>query len=110
MTPMRKLLTGRARITAAVDAALAGRHQGPVRQIPEELELDGYLVKEGIRNPEVRNHGNGWSIYVSDPEGSPTELYTASPFYVSRPFREPLDRTPSRRSRCGQSLHDNAAG
>jgi catechol 2,3-dioxygenase len=40
---------------------------------------------------EARDHGNSWSIYFLDPEGNRLELYTATPWYVSQPWREPLD-------------------
>jgi catechol 2,3-dioxygenase len=44
---------------------------------------------------EARNHGNSWSIYFLDPEGNRLELYTATPWYVRQPRREPLDLTQS---------------
>ena len=45
----------------------------------------------GARAMEARNHGNSWSIYFLDPEGNRLELYTATPWYVSQPWRESLD-------------------
>ena len=40
---------------------------------------------------EARNHGNSWSIYFDDPEGNRLEIYTATPWYVSQPWRVALD-------------------
>ncbi|MGE0799556.1 MAG: VOC family protein [Lautropia sp.] len=40
---------------------------------------------------EARNHGNSWSIYLRDPEGNVIEIYAPTPWYVSQPFRAPLD-------------------
>jgi pimeloyl-ACP methyl ester carboxylesterase/catechol 2,3-dioxygenase-like lactoylglutathione lyase family enzyme len=45
----------------------------------------------GATGMEGRNHGNSWSIYFRDPEGNRLELYTATPWYVSQPWRVPLD-------------------
>ncbi|WP_457824679.1 VOC family protein, partial [Staphylococcus aureus] len=45
----------------------------------------------GARDMEGRNHGNSWSIYFKDPEGNILELYTATPWYVSQPWRVALD-------------------
>ncbi len=45
----------------------------------------------GATGLEARNHGNSWSIYLLDPEGNRLELYTTTPWYVSQPWRVPLD-------------------
>jgi catechol 2,3-dioxygenase len=45
----------------------------------------------GATGMEGRNHGNSWSIYFCDPDGNRLELYTATPWYVSQPWRVPLD-------------------
>lgn len=37
------------------------------------------------------DHGNAWSMYFTDPEGNPIELYVDTPFYTAQPCREPLD-------------------
>jgi catechol-2,3-dioxygenase len=50
-----------------------------------------WLVNERVSNLEVRNHGNAWSVYFSDPEGNRMEVYCPTPWYVSQPFGEPLD-------------------
>jgi len=49
----------------------------------------------GATEVDARNHGNSWSIYVHDPEGNRLELYTTTPWYVSQPWREPLDLSES---------------
>jgi catechol-2,3-dioxygenase len=45
----------------------------------------------GSANMEGRNHGNSWSLYCEDPEGNRLEIYTATPWYVSQPWRVALD-------------------
>ena len=45
----------------------------------------------GATAMDMRNHGNSWSIYFLDPEANRLELYTTTPWYVSQPWREPLD-------------------
>lgn len=52
-----------------------------------------WLLKQGVKKLDPRNHGNAWSIYFSDPEDNRVELYTSSPWHVSQPFGEPLDLT-----------------
>jgi catechol 2,3-dioxygenase len=49
----------------------------------------------GATAMEGRDHGNSWSIYFEDPEGNRVEIYTATPWYVSQPWREPLDLSES---------------
>ena len=70
----------------------------PVNQISLRLDsldtLRGYrqaLLKEGIAEQRVTDHGNAWSIYFKDPEGNPVELYVDSPFYTPQPCGEPFD-------------------
>jgi catechol-2,3-dioxygenase len=45
----------------------------------------------GATAMEGRNHGNSWSIYFEDPEHNRAEIYTATPWYVSQPWRVALD-------------------
>ena len=70
----------------------------PVNQISYRLNsldtLKGYrraLIKEGITEHRVTDHGNAWALYFKDPEGNPVELYVNSPFYTPQPCGEPLD-------------------
>ncbi len=47
-------------------------------RVPGLEELRQYypwLVKEGVKKLDPRNHGNAWSIYFADPEGNRVELY-----------------------------------
>ncbi len=44
---------------------------------------------------EGRDHGNSWSLYFFDPERNKIELYVATPWAVSQPWRAPLDLTAS---------------
>lgn len=37
------------------------------------------------------DHGNAWSLYFTDPEGNPIEMYVDTPFYTHQPCKEPLD-------------------
>ena len=52
-----------------------------------------WLTAARVKDLEVRNHGNAWSIYFSDPEGNRMEVYCPTPWYVSQPFGTPLDLT-----------------
>jgi len=54
-----------------------------------------FYAKEGVKGLEGRDHGNSWSLYVSDPEGNKIELYVPTPWHVSQPWRAPLDLTLS---------------
>jgi catechol 2,3-dioxygenase len=49
----------------------------------------------GATAMEGRNHGNSWSIYFEDPEHNRIEMYAPTPWYVSQPWREPLDLAAS---------------
>jgi catechol 2,3-dioxygenase len=49
----------------------------------------------GANGMEGRNHGNSWSLYFEDPEGNRLEIYTATPWYVSQPWRVALDLAES---------------
>lgn len=42
----------------------------------------------GIRTSD---HGNAWSLYVSDPEGNSVEVFVISPFQKQQPFGRPFD-------------------
>ena len=70
----------------------------PVNQISFRLDsldtLKAYrqaLLKEGITQHRITDHGNAWALYFKDPEGNPVELYVDSPFYTPQPCGEPLD-------------------
>lgn len=41
--------------------------------------------KAGVSILQQKDHGNTWSIYVSDPEGNRIECYTPTPWYVQQP-------------------------
>jgi catechol 2,3-dioxygenase len=83
---------------------VTGRQAGPDVQILSQVSFRlndddlGSLrwfhqraLELGATNMEGRNHGNSWSIYFLDPEGNRLELYTTTPWYVSQPWRVPLD-------------------
>jgi catechol-2,3-dioxygenase len=70
----------------------------PVNQISFRLEsldtLRSYrqaLLREGIAEQRLTDHGNAWSVYFKDPEGNPVELYVDSPFYTPQPCGVPFD-------------------
>ena len=46
---------------------------------------------EGVPILQQKDHGNSWSVYVSDPEGNRVECYTPTPWYVPQPTWWPLD-------------------
>ncbi len=46
---------------------------------------------EGVPILQQKDHGNAWSLYVSDPEGNRIELYTPTPWYVPQPTWWPLN-------------------
>src|ERR1051325_10501448 len=80
------------------DGKPADLRYNPVNQISYRLDsldtLKGYrrtLIKEGITEHRVTDHGNAWALYFKDPEGNPVELYVDSPFYTPQPCGEPLD-------------------
>jgi catechol-2,3-dioxygenase len=41
-----------------------------VQGLEELRQYYPWLVKEGVKKLDPRNHGNAWSIYFSDPEGN----------------------------------------
>ncbi len=49
------------------------------------------LEKEGVKGLNARHHGNAWSLYFLDPEGNRIELYVPTEWYVSQPWRAPID-------------------
>ena len=59
--------------------------------------LHARLADEPVTEIRPVSHGNAWSVYFKDPEGSRVELYLDTPWYVSQPFREPLDLGQIRR-------------
>ncbi len=46
---------------------------------------------EGVRDLVAITHGNAWSIYFRDPEGSRIEVFTDTDWHVTQPIREPID-------------------
>lgn len=49
------------------------------------------VLEFGLRDISQVDHGNAWSMYFTDPEGNPIEMYVDTPFYSPQPCREPLD-------------------
>lgn len=49
------------------------------------------LQAENPNDIDPADHGNAWSIYFHDPEGTRLEVYMETPWYVSQPRRKPLD-------------------
>lgn len=53
------------------------------------------LVLAETKGMEPIIHGNSWSIYFHDPEGNRIEAFADTEWYISQPFKEPLDLTQS---------------
>jgi catechol 2,3-dioxygenase len=51
------------------------------------------LVAADTKGMEPIIHGNSWSIYFHDPEGNRLEVFADTDWYISQPFKEPLDLT-----------------
>lgn len=49
------------------------------------------VVAAGVTEIEPVIHGNSWSMYIRDPEGNRLEVFAESDWYISQPFKEPLD-------------------
>lgn len=49
------------------------------------------VLAENSDDVDAADHGNAWSIYFHDPEGTRLEAYMETPWYVSQPRREFLD-------------------
>ena len=62
-----------------------------LRSLEDLRTYYAFLAAENARGLEGRDHGNSWSLYFFDPEGNKIELYAATPWYVSQPWRAPLD-------------------
>lgn len=82
--------------------ALPGESTGQVRQlsfrVPDLAALKHFhraFAEAGAAGLEARDHGNSWSVYLRDPEGNVIEMYAPTPWYVSQPFRAPLDLAQS---------------
>jgi len=53
--------------------------------------LHARLADEPVSEIRPVSHGNAWSVYFRDPEGTRLELYLDTPWYINQPIREPLD-------------------
>lgn len=53
------------------------------------------LVAAETKGMDPVIHGNSWSIYFHDPEGNRIEVFADTDWYISQPFKEPLDLTKS---------------
>jgi len=69
-----------------------------VNQVSFRVDTLGELIafhrrirRENPRDLVSINHGNAWSIYFRDPEGSRIEVFTDTPWHVPQPVREPID-------------------
>jgi len=61
-------------------------------------ELIAFYRRIGAEEPRDLvsiSHGNAWSIYFRDPEGSRIEVFADTPWHVPQPVREPIDLTRS---------------
>ncbi|HVO14164.1 MAG TPA: VOC family protein [Alphaproteobacteria bacterium] len=62
-----------------------------VASLDDLRTLHARLADEPVTEIRPVSHGNAWSVYFRDPEGNRIELYLDTPWYISQPFREPLD-------------------
>jgi catechol 2,3-dioxygenase len=62
-----------------------------VATLGELLAFHRRIRQESPRDLVSISHGNAWSIYFRDPEGSRIEVFADTPWHVSQPVREPLD-------------------
>lgn len=62
-----------------------------IESLAELKRLAIAMHAEGVRFLQQKDHGNSWSLYVSDPEGNRIEIYTPTPWHVSQPIWWPLD-------------------
>jgi len=49
------------------------------------------FVEDGIEGLEPITHGIAWSVYLPDPEGNRIEAYVDTPWYITQPYRVPID-------------------
>lgn len=66
-----------------------------LRSLEDLRSYYAFLAAEKASGLEGRDHGNSWSLYFFDPEGNKIELYAPTPWYVSQPWRAPLDLADS---------------
>lgn len=52
-------------------------------------------ARSDVANLRAITHGNAFSVYFSDPEGTPLEFFVDAPWYVEQPIIEPLDLSRS---------------
>jgi len=64
-----------------------------VRSLGELKAFYAQLVEADAKGMEPVIHGNSWSIYFHDPEGNRIEVFADTDWYISQPFKEPLDLT-----------------
>jgi len=62
-----------------------------VRSLDELKTFYDRIVSYGARGLEPVIHGNSWSIYFRDPEDNRIEVFADTDWYISQPFKEPLD-------------------
>ena len=53
------------------------------------------LVAHGCKEMEPITHGTAWSVYFRDPEDNRIEGYVDTEWYITQPFRAPIDLTRS---------------
>ena len=82
------LVTGR---VAPEGAQILGQVSFAVDDLDALRHFRRRALELGATGIEGRNHGNSWSIYFEDPEGNRIEMYCPTPWYVSQPWRVPLD-------------------
>jgi len=84
-------------------ALVEGRQDGGIRggvinqlsfhvaSLSELRAMKTAAEKAGVEGFMPLNHGRGWSLYFSDPEGNGIECFVDSPWHVRQPVVDPLD-------------------
>lgn len=62
-----------------------------VNSLDELREIHRRAIENQATDMRTLNHGNAWSAYFNDPEGSCIEVYLDSPFHVPQPHAIPLN-------------------
>ena len=62
-----------------------------LKSLGELRRVYKYLAENDVAKREPLTHGIAWSVYFADPEGNRIEAYTDTPWYITQPYRTPID-------------------
>lgn len=66
-----------------------------LKTLAELRRVYAQFVDDGVEGLEPITHGIAWSVYLPDPEGNRIEAYVDTPWYITQPFRVPIDLAKS---------------